>query len=47
MSSFNESRQPLYTTQQKQSHWFCEHRDLQASAMSIDWSSNWVLLAGR
>lgn len=46
MSSFSE-REPQYITQQKQSSWFCEHRDLQASAMSVDWTSNWVLLAGR
>lgn len=24
-----------------------EHRDLQATAMSVDWSGQWVLLAGR
>lgn len=27
--------------------WYAEHRDLQATAMSVDWSGQWVLLAGR
>jgi WD repeat-containing protein 59 len=29
------------------SSWQVEHRDLQATAMSVDWTGNWVLLAGR
>lgn len=27
--------------------WYSEHRDLQATAMSVDFSGQWVLLAGR
>lgn len=27
--------------------WDRIHRDLQATAMSVDWSGQWVLLAGR
>jgi WD repeat-containing protein 59 len=45
MSSYSESRDSPYLS--KQSSWHVEHRDLQATAMSVDWSGNWVLLAGR
>lgn len=31
----------------RQSAWYSEHRELQATAMSVDWSGQWVLLAGR
>ena len=32
---------------EQQSSWFSEHRELQATAMSVDWSGQWILLAGR
>lgn len=31
----------------RETAWSRTHRDLQATAMSVDWSGQWVLLAGR
>lgn len=48
MSSFSESlshREPPCVT--RDNAWYRVHRDLQATAMSVDWSGQWVLLAGR
>ncbi|XP_031624993.1 GATOR complex protein Wdr59, partial [Contarinia nasturtii] len=48
MSSFTETfnnREPPCVT--RDAAWSRTHRDLQATAMSIDYSGQWVLLAGR
>ena len=50
MSSFTETfnynnREPPSVT--REPSWERLHRDLQATAMSVDWSGQWVLLAGR
>lgn len=48
MSSFTDTfnnREPPCVT--RDAAWSRTHRDLQATAMSIDWSGKWVLLAGR
>lgn len=48
MSSFTETssnREPPCLT--RDTSWSRVHRDLQATAMSVDWSGQWVLLAGR
>lgn len=45
MSSYTEGRDVSCLTQN--SSWFSEHRDLQATAMSVDWTGQWALLAGR
>lgn len=48
MSSFSETfnnREPPCVT--RDTSWSRVHRDLQATAMSVDWSGQWVLLAGR
>lgn len=49
MSSFTETfinrESPCVVV--KEASWFRTHRDLQATAMSVDWSGQWVLLAGR
>lgn len=48
MSSFTETfnnREAPYVT--REPAWSRTHRDLQATAMSVDWSGQWVLLAGR
>lgn len=42
--TFNNRESPCVI---KDASWFQTHRDLQATAMSIDWSGKWVLLAGR
>lgn len=48
MSSFTETYNnrdaPCAT---RDTSWSRTHRDLQATAMSVDWSGQWVLLAGR
>lgn len=48
MSSFTESfsgkDSPCLT---RETAWSRTYRDLQATAMSIDWSGQWILLAGR
>ncbi|XP_055599327.1 GATOR complex protein Wdr59-like [Uranotaenia lowii] len=31
----------------RRSAWLREYRDLQANVMSVDWTGNWILLAGR
>jgi len=41
----SESKDPPCNVQQ--SIFFSEHRELQATAMSVDWSGQLVLLAGR
>lgn len=38
-------RKVSYFTQQCE--YFTLHDDLEATAMSVDWTGNWVLLAGR
>lgn len=48
MSSFvdtNYTRDPSCLT--RHNTWFSEHRDLHATAMSVDWSGQYILLAGR
>lgn len=48
MSSYTETfnnREPPCVT--RDAAWSRTHRDLQATAMSIDYSGQWVLLAGR
>lgn len=49
MSSFTETfinrESPCVVV--KEASWFRTHRDLQATAMSVDWSGQYVLLAGR
>lgn len=48
MSSFTETfnyrEAPCVT---RETAWSRTHRDLMATAMSVDWSGQWVLLAGR
>lgn len=42
--TFNNREAPCVT---RETAWSRTHRDLQATAMSVDWSGQWVLLAGR
>lgn len=42
--AFNNREAPCVT---RDTAWDRIHRDLQATAMSVDWSGQWVLLAGR
>lgn len=48
MSSFTETfmnrESPCVT---RETSWSRTYRDLQATAMSVDWSGQWILLAGR
>lgn len=47
MSTFPDTHTKDASCLSRPCSWYAEHRDLQATAMSVDWSGQWVLLAGR
>lgn len=49
MSSYSEifMKEPTSCFSRQSSWYSTEHRDLQATAMSVDWSGQFILLAGR